>query len=81
VPRLINQLADLSLVYAFAGEEKLVMSSTVDQVLNDGVFFAGDLPESDGVPGIAADATQVRGLQRDAGAATGAEIAPFRKPR
>ncbi len=41
VPRLVNQLADFCLVYAMADNDKLVLTSTVDQVLGDGVFFAG----------------------------------------
>ena len=45
IPRLINQLCDFSMVYAASAEEKLVLSSTVDQVVNDGVFFAGYIGE------------------------------------
>ena len=41
VPRLVNQLADFCMVYAMAGDERLVLTSTVDQVLGDGVFYAG----------------------------------------
>ena len=41
VPRLVNQLCDLSLVYAFAKGHQRVMRLTVQQVLDDGVFFAG----------------------------------------
>jgi len=40
VPRLINQLCDLSLVYAFTKNAQRVMRLTVEQVLKDGVFFA-----------------------------------------
>ncbi len=40
VPRLINQLCDLALVYAFSKGVKHVSKLTVQQVLNDGVFFA-----------------------------------------
>jgi general secretion pathway protein A len=39
-PRLINQLCDLALTYAFAQDHKMVTRATVQQVLNDGVFFA-----------------------------------------
>ncbi len=46
IPRLVNQLCDFSMVYAASGDEKLVLSSTVDQVVEDGVFFAGYLGES-----------------------------------
>lgn len=41
VPRLVNQVADFCLVYAMADNEKLVLTSTVDQVLQDQVFFSG----------------------------------------
>ncbi|MEM6637476.1 MAG: AAA family ATPase [Pseudomonadota bacterium] len=41
VPRLVNQLCDFCLVYALADNEKLVIASVVDQVIEDGVYFAG----------------------------------------
>ncbi|MCB1394940.1 MAG: AAA family ATPase [Rhodobacter sp.] len=45
VPRLINQLCDLAMTYAYAAEAKMVKRETVAQVLRDGVFFgAGGLP-------------------------------------
>jgi general secretion pathway protein A len=44
VPRLVNQLCDLSLVYAFTKEQLKVSRPTVQQVLDDGVFFGGGLP-------------------------------------
>lgn len=44
VPRLVNQLCDLSLVYAFTKGRKLVGVETVQQVLDDGVFFAVNVP-------------------------------------
>jgi general secretion pathway protein A len=40
VPRLVNQLCDLSLVYAFSKGRRLVGTQIVQQVLDDGVFFA-----------------------------------------
>jgi len=40
VPRLINQLCDISLVYAFTKGHFRVPRLTVQQVLDDGVFFA-----------------------------------------
>lgn len=43
VPRLINQLCDLALVYAFSKQQKFVLRKTVRQVLDDGVFFAGGM--------------------------------------
>ncbi|HHX91746.1 MAG TPA: AAA family ATPase [Paracoccus sp.] len=39
-PRLINQLCDLSLTYAFAEGAQVVKRATVASVLRDGVFFA-----------------------------------------
>ena len=44
VPRLVNQLSDFCMVYAMADNEPLVLSSTVEQVLADEVFFAGHVP-------------------------------------
>lgn len=41
VPRLVNQLCDLSMVYAFTKNQTRVFRLTVQQVLDDGVFFAG----------------------------------------
>lgn len=43
VPRLVNQLCDLSLVYTFTKNQKNVMSRTVQRVLDDGAFFAAGL--------------------------------------
>lgn len=39
VPRLVNQLCDLSLVYAYTKDMRTVQRSTVEKVLEDGVFF------------------------------------------
>ena len=44
VPRLVNQLCDLALVYAYTKDRKKVMRLTVQQVLDDGVFFAAHQP-------------------------------------
>ena len=44
VPRLVNQLCDLAMVYAFGKGAKRVTRATVNQVLNDGVFFAARTP-------------------------------------
>lgn len=41
VPRLVNQLCDFSMLYAWSGDTKVVDRATVQQVLDDGVFFAG----------------------------------------
>jgi type II secretory pathway predicted ATPase ExeA len=41
VPRLVNQLCDLSLVYAFTKGERVVPRDTVKEVLADGLFFGG----------------------------------------
>ncbi len=40
VPRLLNQLCDLAMVYAFARNVRHVSVATVTQVLQDGTFFA-----------------------------------------
>ena len=44
VPRLVNQLSDLAMVYAFTKSEASVSRLTVQQVLDDGVFFGGGGP-------------------------------------
>jgi len=41
VPRLINQLCDFALLYAFESGAPTVSRATVQQVLDDGVFFPG----------------------------------------
>ena len=41
VPRLVNQLCDLAMVYAYAKGDDSVDAGTVQQILDDGVFFAG----------------------------------------
>jgi type II secretory pathway predicted ATPase ExeA len=43
VPRLVNQLCDLALVYGYAKQHRYVLLKTVRQVLDDGVFFAGGM--------------------------------------
>jgi type II secretory pathway predicted ATPase ExeA len=40
VPRLVNQLCDLCLVYAYSRGKSVVTTATVQQILEDGVFFA-----------------------------------------
>lgn len=46
-PRLINQLCDLSLTYAFAQRQQMVTRATVERVLADGVFFGIGAPAAD----------------------------------
>ncbi|PZX13509.1 type II secretory pathway predicted ATPase ExeA [Palleronia aestuarii] len=43
VPRLVNQICDLAMVYAFTNNEYHVSSKTVRQIIADGVFFAGGM--------------------------------------
>ncbi len=43
IPRLINQLCDLSLLYAYTDNRQSVTKMTVQQVLSDGVFFGGGM--------------------------------------
>jgi type II secretory pathway predicted ATPase ExeA len=49
-PRLMNQLCDLALTYAFAQGQPMVTRATVEQVLADGVFFGIAAPEPEPVP-------------------------------
>ncbi len=48
VPRLVNQLCDLSMVYAFTRGNKSIIGHTVQKVLDDGAFFAARQPEQTG---------------------------------
>jgi len=43
VPRLVNQLCDLSMVYAYTKGNRTVTRLTVQQVLDDGAFFVNTL--------------------------------------
>ena len=45
-PRLINQLCDLALTYAFAENQQMVTRAVVEQVLADGVFFGIGAPDA-----------------------------------
>lgn len=44
VPRLVNQLADLAMVYTFSDGRKRVMAATVQKVLDDGAFLGVPTP-------------------------------------
>lgn len=44
IPRRINQLCDLAMVYAFTSNLRSVVRFTVQQVLNDGTFFGAAAP-------------------------------------
>ena len=46
VPRLINQLSEFALLYAWTDESSRITRETVETVLADGVFFAGQ-PDSE----------------------------------
>ncbi len=48
VPRLVNQLSDLAMVYAFTCGRKRVDATHVRQVLDDGTFFAVNARGSEG---------------------------------
>jgi type II secretory pathway predicted ATPase ExeA len=59
VPRLVNQLCDLAMVYAYAKGDYSVDPETVKQILDDGVFFAGGAAARDAASGP--DAAERRG--------------------
>lgn len=67
VPRLVNQLADLSMVYAFTKNERSVSRTTVQEVIDDGVFFGGgaSVPGSGPPPGAAPVAAQGPASERE----------------
>ena len=48
IPRLVNQLCDLALVYAYTEDRPDVTSEIVRQVLDDGVFFGGGASQASG---------------------------------
>ncbi|KIC45514.1 ATPase [Ruegeria sp. ANG-S4] len=50
VPRLVNQLCDLSMVYAFTRGNQSITRHTVQQVLDDGSFFASSFDEGGNSP-------------------------------
>lgn len=43
VPRLVNQVCDMSLLYAWSAESKIVDSKVVQAVIDDGVFFGAEV--------------------------------------
>jgi hypothetical protein len=43
VPRLVNQLCDMSLLYAWSMDHHHVDEHVVQSVLDDGVFFAAQI--------------------------------------
>ncbi len=45
VPRLVNQLCDLAMVYAYTAGHKTVKAETVQGVLDDGTFFGRAMPD------------------------------------
>lgn len=65
IPRLINQLCDLAMVYAFTMDEPQVSAAIVLQVLTDGVFFAGGMVPQ--MPDMDAPAQFVRSQPRMVG--------------
>lgn len=60
IPRLVNQLCDLSMLYAFTADRKRIQRVLVEQVLSDGVFFAGGLVARDpaAAPGEASQSSE-----------------------
>lgn len=41
VPRLVNQLCDFAMLYAWSAEEKTISTKTIEQVIEDEVYFGG----------------------------------------
>jgi type II secretory pathway predicted ATPase ExeA len=64
VPRLVNQLCDLAMVYAYAKGDYSVDLATVQQILDDGVFFAGGAVPQGPAEGSAALADSRGGERR-----------------
>lgn len=47
VPRLINQICDMALLYAWSMNSKVVNKDVISMVLKDGVFFAAQISDDD----------------------------------
>ncbi|MEM6374595.1 MAG: AAA family ATPase [Pseudomonadota bacterium] len=59
IPRLVNQLCEFALLYAWAAETHVIDETTIQQVLDDGVFFgAAGAPEPAVAPAPAPEPTQ-----------------------
>lgn len=43
IPRLVNQICDMSLLYAWSAEMKVVDAKVVQAVIDDGVFFGAEV--------------------------------------
>ncbi len=43
IPRLVNQVCDMSLLYAWSAESKVVDAKVVQAVIDDGVFFGAEI--------------------------------------
>ncbi len=43
IPRLVNQVCDMSLLYAWSAETKVVDAKVVQAVIDDGVFFGAEI--------------------------------------
>lgn len=43
IPRLVNQVCDMSLLYAWSAESKIVDAKVVQAVIDDGVFFGAEI--------------------------------------
>jgi len=44
VPRLVNQICDIAMVYAWSKEQRAVTEDILQNVLDDGLFFAATVP-------------------------------------
>lgn len=64
VPRLVNQLCDLSLVYAFTKGNVTVTRLTVEQVLSDGAFFVQTLDDDTSSLPTASEVPQLETVMR-----------------
>ena len=49
VPRLVNQICDMSLLYAWSADSRTVSSRVVQAVIDDGVFFGAEIAAEEAV--------------------------------
>lgn len=47
IPRLVNQICDMSLLYAWSADAKIVDSKVVQAVMDDGVFFGAEIASAE----------------------------------
>lgn len=74
VPRLINQLCDMALLYAWSGEQRRVDVDLLNQALYDNIFFAIQTEEANGPNPQFGPDQPVMGLPPEGAGAPGSQV-------